>query len=289
MRLKKSGYLQNSSRRFDSLAAGLGICGVVFALATVTGSMPLVRIYDLNSLLFILVGTLSVVFLQYDLRSIVTALRHTLKTFVPLRTRRVRSDSKRLDEIIESGGSLVELESAQSLTGAVLNDVRFLFDAGLSFEEMDEVLSSAFVTEVLTQRRSAEIFQRASHVAPALGLLGTVLGLIGVLKSLGNPEEIGPAMSLALMTTAYGAALGSLIFGPLAGRLDASAESLLHLYREILRKAHILYLRTDLDVHFVRSGQSAGAHSVGRRLERAGSHVSSASAEDGFEDFTGQD
>lgn len=287
MKLKKSGYLQSSSRRFDSVAAGLGTCGVVFALATVTGSMQFVQIYDLNSLIFILVGTLSVVFLQYDLHSILTALKDTLKSFVPLRTRRVRSESKHLDKIIESGGSLTELESAPALNGAVLNDVRYLFDAGLSFEEMDEVLSSAFVTEVLTQRQSSEIFQRASQVAPALGLLGTVLGLIGVLKSLGDPEQIGPAMSLALMTTAYGAALGSLIFGPIAGRLDASAESLLHLYRELLRKAHILYLRTDLDLQFVRSGQSTLGRAASGGFGQSGSHA--ASEDVAFEDFMEQD
>jgi chemotaxis protein MotA len=252
MKMKNAGYLQTSARRFDSLAASLGLCGVVAALAAVTGSLSVAHLFDLSSLIFIALGTVSVVFLQYDLASIFRSVEHTLKTFVPMRIRHVRAASWRLDEVIESGGSLVDLEAADELTGQILNDVRFLFDSGLSFDEIDEVLSSAFVSEVLNQRRSSEVFQRASQVAPALGLLGTVLGLIGVLKSLGKPEEIGPAMSLALMTTAYGAALGSLIFGPLAGRLDASAEGLLHLYREILRKAHILYLRTDVDLNYVR-------------------------------------
>lgn len=64
------------------------------------------------------------------------------------------------------------------------------------------------------------VVRRASETAPAMGLLGTLIGLVGMLGQLSNPAEIGPAMALALLTTFYGAFLAYCVLSPLADRLD---------------------------------------------------------------------
>ena len=74
--------------------------------------------------------------------------------------------------------------------------------------------------EVERHKRSASITRRASEIAPALGLIGTLIGLVMMLADLENPETIGPAMAIALLTTFYGAILGTIVMAPLAVKLE---------------------------------------------------------------------
>ena len=72
--------------------------------------------------------------------------------------------------------------------------------------------------------RSVHVFETMGNYAPALGLIGTVIGLIEMLKVLDNPASIGPAMATALVTTFYGAVLANLVFLPIAGKLRNRSE-----------------------------------------------------------------
>ncbi len=65
--------------------------------------------------------------------------------------------------------------------------------------------------------------------APAFGMIGTLIGLINMLKTLDDPTQIGAGMAIALITTFYGAVLANLIFLPIAGKLKnrTTQESLL--------------------------------------------------------------
>jgi chemotaxis protein MotA len=55
--------------------------------------------------------------------------------------------------------------------------------------------------------------------APAFGMIGTLIGLINMLKTLDDPTQIGAGMAIALITTFYGAVLANLILLPIAGKL----------------------------------------------------------------------
>ncbi len=72
--------------------------------------------------------------------------------------------------------------------------------------------------------RSVDILRRAGDVAPAMGLIGTLIGLVQMLGSLNDPRTIGPAMAIALLTTFYGAILAHMVFLPLAARADRMSE-----------------------------------------------------------------
>jgi chemotaxis protein MotA len=72
--------------------------------------------------------------------------------------------------------------------------------------------------------RTAAVLRRAAEVAPAMGLIATLVGLVQMLGSLNNPAAIGPGMAVALIATFYGAVLGNMILTPLAGKLETNAE-----------------------------------------------------------------
>jgi chemotaxis protein MotA len=74
-------------------------------------------------------------------------------------------------------------------------------------------------------RQSVAILRRAAEVAPAMGLIGTLVGLVQMLGSLDDPASIGPAMAVALLTTFYGAVLSHMAFTPMAVKLERSSVS----------------------------------------------------------------
>ena len=65
------------------------------------------------------------------------------------------------------------------------------------------------------------MFIAASGYAPAWGMVGTMVGLIAMLRNLEDRASIGPNMSVALITTLYGSLAANLIFGPLAAKLES--------------------------------------------------------------------
>ena len=70
------------------------------------------------------------------------------------------------------------------------------------------------------------MYERGSNAAPAFGMIGTLIGLINMLKSLDGADmnSLGPSMSVALVTTFYGSVLAHVIFNPIAANLTARDE-----------------------------------------------------------------
>ncbi len=72
--------------------------------------------------------------------------------------------------------------------------------------------------------KAVSIFKTLAAEFPSWGMIGTMLGLINLLKSLDDPSKIGPAMSLALVTTFYGSVLANFICVPIAAKLQQNSE-----------------------------------------------------------------
>ena len=95
---------------------------------------------------------------------------------------------------------------------------------GYSADDIYQLLGQEVDSLAERHRRSASIVRRASEVAPAMGLIGTLVGLVQMLAQLDDPASIGPAMAVALLTTFYGAIMGTVILGPLAAKLERNSN-----------------------------------------------------------------
>ena len=75
--------------------------------------------------------------------------------------------------------------------------------------------------DLLAKRDESEqaFMNTAAKYAPAFGMIGTLIGLIKMLKNLNDVSSVGPAMAVAIVTTFYGTVLANVLFIPLAGRL----------------------------------------------------------------------
>jgi chemotaxis protein MotA len=72
---------------------------------------------------------------------------------------------------------------------------------------------------------AADIWSAAAEAAPAMGMVGTLIGLAGMFANMTDPKAIGGAMAIALLATLYGALLANLILMPICHRLRAAGRT----------------------------------------------------------------
>jgi chemotaxis protein MotA len=97
-----------------------------------------------------------------------------------------------------------------------------------------QLIRDTLMIEIGTMKRrhntSIEVFQKLAAFSPAFGMTGTLIGLVQMLVRLDNPESLGPAMAVAILTTFYGVILANLVFLPFAGKMRArTMQEELHL------------------------------------------------------------
>ena len=80
--------------------------------------------------------------------------------------------------------------------------------------------------EYLDERHAQDraFYDKAGAFGPAFGMIGTLMGLVNLLKQLSDPDKIAPAMALALVTTFYGSCLANMIFIPMSNKLKVRHE-----------------------------------------------------------------
>jgi chemotaxis protein MotA len=91
-------------------------------------------------------------------------------------------------------------------------------------QSIREILETEIEFIRIRHRLGVDIFASMGAFAPAMGLIGTLIGLVQMLRSMEDPSSIGPAMALALITTFYGALMANLLFLPISGKLRTRSE-----------------------------------------------------------------
>lgn len=179
------------------------------------------------SFLIVVLGTLAATSISYtgeEIRRSGGIIRHSLLR----KTRNHRVMARQLLDIamLARKKGLLALASvdAELRKDPFLANAVLLVTDGYSGGDIDNILGQEIDALVERHRQSAGIVRRASEIAPAMGLIGTLVGLVQMLAELDNPAAIGPAMALALLTTFYGAIMGTVILGPLAAKLERNSN-----------------------------------------------------------------
>ena len=209
------------------LATILGTVGgfAMIVAAIVVGGMPGAFV-DLRAMLIVLGGTFMVTTISFSLREIMRAQGVMLKAIVyqqrdPGETALF---TLRLAELARKNGAL----ALQNHEREFRND-RFLARAvdmvidGAPAEEVERVMNRDAEATMMRHQKASSVIRRAGEVAPAMGLIGTLVGLVQMLGNLEDPSSIGPAMAVALLTTFYGAVLAHMVFIPIANKLDRNS------------------------------------------------------------------
>ena len=94
-------------------------------------------------------------------------------------------------------------------------------------DQAREIMMNDIEQSCARHEAGAGMYDKGSSVAPAFGMVGTLVGLINMLKQMdvaSGGGNLGPAMATALVTTLYGCVLAHMIFGPIANQLRQRDE-----------------------------------------------------------------
>jgi len=118
---------------------------------------------------------------------------------------------------------------ARFATEPFLHKILAMVIDGLPEKDVLDIIEEELAAVTARAGRAAAVLRKAAEVAPAMGLIGTLIGLVQMLGNLGDPSVIGPSMAVALLTTFYGALLANVVFNPLASKIEhhAAAEHLI--------------------------------------------------------------
>ncbi|MGL4722215.1 MAG: motility protein A [Desulfovibrionaceae bacterium] len=174
---------------------------------------------DLPSVVIVVGGTFASIFATFPFEEVLQAIKSAGKVLF--------YKKKDLAEMVETMVSIADLSRREGLLGLekVQTDNVILKKACqlISDNAKAELIAKTVEIEILSMRRrhniSINIFAKLGSFAPAFGMIGTLVGLVQMLSNLSNPETLGPAMAVAILTTFYGSFLANLIFIPLSGKL----------------------------------------------------------------------
>lgn len=208
-------------------AAVLGAAGGIglILIAVVLGGTPL-SFLSLPALLIVFGGTLAATTVCFTLSDVANTARMAAATFFS--GNRNASESAvyviRLAEAARRQGTLPLQRVLPEIRGdAILHKGLSCLIDGLPATDLEAIMSRDLKGLAERLDRAADVLRRAAEFAPAMGLIGTLIGLVQMLSQLDDPTTIGPAMAVALLTTLYGAILANLVLAPLAAKLEHNA------------------------------------------------------------------
>lgn len=168
-------------------------------------------------------GTIAAVVLRSEARDLASAVRA-----VPLLARkRFRADPL-LDQIAALG-RIAGRHGVMALDRSVIADtdvsagIAAIVD-GADPDRVQALLRYCRQARIERHLAAAEVWASAAEVAPAMGMVGTLIGLVTMFLSMNDPTAIGGAMAVALLATLYGALIASLVAMPIAARLRRMAR-----------------------------------------------------------------
>jgi len=205
------------------IVAGFGL----IISAMIIGGSPW-DFVNLQSVLIVLGGTIAITVVSFsvkDLMQIPSALWRMMsyKTHDP---QEVGVTMIKIAEKARSGGVI-----ALDQVSKTLDDEPFLQKGlelaidGAKPEEIENILKQEIYSNATIQSKSVDLLRRSAEVAPAMGLIGTLVGLVQMLGNLSDPSTIGPAMAVALLTTFYGAILAHMVLIPLSSKAERNSHN----------------------------------------------------------------
>ncbi|MBF0248109.1 MAG: MotA/TolQ/ExbB proton channel family protein [Alphaproteobacteria bacterium] len=209
----------------------IGGFGLVIAAIFTGGSAG--SFVNIPSVLIVVGGTLCITMMCFSLSETMRTAKVVMKTM----SYTARDPSEAAIQVLQIA-ELARRQGVLSLQGILAQmESEPLLHKGMSMvvdgtpgEEVEAILTKDMHATIQRHQKSANVLKKAAEFAPAMGLIGTLIGLVQMLGNLADPSSIGPAMAVALLTTFYGAVMANMLFSPMAAKLERNSaeESLVN-------------------------------------------------------------
>ncbi|WP_430416399.1 flagellar motor protein PomA [Marinobacter adhaerens] len=203
------------------LATLIGLAGatLLIASAVILGVSPAVFINP-ASLLIVVGGTMFVVLAKFSVSQFLGAFKAAARAF----KFKLPETQASIEELVEIANvarkeGVLGLEGREISSPFLSQGIQMLVD-GQDSKTIKELLNKERLMTLDHNRSGAKVFTAMADVAPAMGMIGTLIGLVQMLSNMEDPKSIGPAMAAALLTTLYGAMIATMFATPIADKLS---------------------------------------------------------------------
>ncbi|WP_162046894.1 flagellar motor protein PomA [Vibrio taketomensis] len=207
------------------LATLLGLIGgFAFVIMAMVLGGSIGMYIDTTSILIVVGGSTFVVLMKFTVGQFLGAAKIAGKAFA-FKTDEPEDLIAKIVEMADAArkGGFLALEEMEISNSFMQKGIDLLVDG----HDADVVRSALQKDIALTDERHEKgtgVFRAYGDVAPAMGMIGTLVGLVAMLSNMDDPKAIGPAMAVALLTTLYGAVLANMLFFPIADKLALRRE-----------------------------------------------------------------
>ena len=195
----------------------VGAFGIIIAAIATGGSVLL--FVNVPSILIVIVGSFAVVLMSFTMAQFLGAFKVGLKAFLhkPTNSTELIEQSVELAQIARKEG-MVALEQHEVDNNFLKKGITLCVD-GHPPELVRKMLNKDINQAIERHETGQSFFSTLGNIAPAMGMIGTLVGLVQMLANMEDPKTIGPAMAVALLTTLYGAILANAFAIPIADKL----------------------------------------------------------------------
>ncbi|MCK9479798.1 MAG: motility protein A [Firmicutes bacterium] len=209
------------------IATMLGmIFGVGFIVSGILVGGIINDFYDLPSIFITLGGTFASTMINYSTKQFFNVFKVAKNAF-----------KKHQYDLVQTIGRIIELANmarregllsldrvAESIEEPFLRKGIMLIVDGTDPELVKNIMETELIFMEERHAAGQSMFESMAEYAPAYGMIGTLIGLINMLRNLNNADSIGVGMATALVTTFYGVILANLVFTPIAGKLRSNSK-----------------------------------------------------------------
>lgn len=171
-------------------------------------------------------GTFAVLMISYSLTNFVKIPLHLKIIFLPTKydpfsyIQSITEFAKeaRIKGLLSLEAKLVDIKDE------FLKKSLMLVVDSIDAEKVNQILETELQYVEERHTNDIDFYNKGAAFAPAFGMIGTLIGLVNMLQQMSDPDSIGPAMAVALLTTLYGSMLANIIFMPIANKLKLRHE-----------------------------------------------------------------
>ncbi|MFQ5661381.1 MAG: flagellar motor protein PomA [Gammaproteobacteria bacterium] len=209
------------------------LIGLIAAIVIILGSIFMGgsagTFFNIPSIMVVVGGTVGAVLVQFSIAQFMGAVNIALKAFF----HKPESPLELIEMTVDMASSarksgLLALEEKETGNPFFQMGIQMMVD-GHEPDVVRQMMTSEMELTVQRHEQGQKIFKAIADVAPAMGMIGTLIGLVQMLSNMDDPKSIGPAMAVALLTTLYGAVIANVFASPIAEKLGlrSSEEQLL--------------------------------------------------------------
>jgi len=197
------------------------ILGIFLVIVAILIGGDIHNFINVPGMMIVLGGTAAATLLTFRFKDVVSAFKAAYFVF--------NAEPENPNNMVETMIRLCTVSRREGLLklGGIKTKSRFLKKACdlIADSSEEEIIRSSLRTEIESLKMRhfivQDVFRKMGTFSPAFGMLGTLIGLVQMLSKMQDPSSIGPAMSVALLTTFYGSLLSTLFYLPIAGKLKA--------------------------------------------------------------------